>query len=782
DLSAGTYTIREVQQTGWVQKTVDPAPINIVESNTDVIDVDFGNREEADLSLTQTVSDTSIVVGDQIDFQVTLTNDGPATATGVNIQDLLPSGFSLISATSSLGTYDSGTGIWDVDSIASGSNATLTLTATVLDAASAADYTNVAEIIAADQFDPDSTVNNGDTTEDDYTSTLAPVVNLDLTKEFTSVTETIDTPGFVKQFIALPGEDVSFTITVANNGVADATDVLIHDDLTAVLPVGLNVQSLDTDGGTNLDVSGAGDNNAQTIEVLFDTIAAGQSKTITVNAKVSDDYVKRVNFSGTLGTSDPTTGDVNTALPEYYQTSFDGTLFFNLNVTKTLNQDIANFGYLNITSDAEVVSVNQNAVIPGSIKATGRLDVSTYDIQGALNNNQDFRMLSVENLTDPSGNPVSFFMNPDPDGGGSTYPYNNHSEFLPPGETGIAEFFGSWGKINDTAYLADLADWTALSADGDLSNTTDEQAVIDALYQFIQDGVYRRDNYNGGSFTFDNGTESQELNFEAGEFSPISDQTVSLVVTDAGVDYFDPNGVLVSSFVDLQTALDSFNFTDPTGVEVTLQDTSGDGLVQTRLQELSGFDFDANWFVQEFKVDANVTGVTFTSLNGPANLNLSFQDFQATGTIPTFTITGNNAIDTITGTNFNDSINGQNGADSLNGYKGNDTILGGNGGDLVNGGLGDDLLSGQEGQDTFVFGASFGNDTITDFESLDKLDFSELDLAVTDLDSNSDMVVDANDTLASLTNGNLMIDLTSLNGGTLELTGVTSVNMANVIL
>jgi uncharacterized repeat protein (TIGR01451 family) len=446
----------------------------------------------ADLSLNQTISNTPLLVGNQATFTLTLKNSGSANATGVKIKDLLPSGFSFVSATPSVGSYDSKTGIWNVGCIASRCNATLTLTGTVLNAASASAYTNIAEIIAANQKDPDSVVNNHNPHEDDYTSVLAPVVKLALDKKFTLVNQqpftnlkqAIDNnqDGIADQFIALPGDEVTFTITVSNNGFANATGVKIVDDLRQKLPIGLDFVSFsNVDGGTSIDT----DNNAQTVEVLFDKIAAGEAKTITVNAKVSTDYITPVHLSGRLGTINPATGDINTALPEYYETPFNGTFFLNYNVQKDVSQDRVNFGFLNIQSNAEIVAVN------GKITSSSRLDVSTYKLQGTLNNGQPFQVFSVENLNNPNNSNASFFLNPDPDSGSISlgYPYFNQSEFLPNGNTGIAGFTATWVKSNDPEYLADLADWNQLGTDGNLANIQDEQAVINSLAAFVQDGV-----------------------------------------------------------------------------------------------------------------------------------------------------------------------------------------------------------------------------------------------------------------------------------------------------
>ncbi|BAZ29862.1 hypothetical protein NIES4074_23090 [Cylindrospermum sp. NIES-4074] len=745
----------------------------------------------ADLSLTQTISNTALSVGNQATFTLTLNNGGSANATGVKVKDLLPSGFSFVSVTPSLGTYNNQTGIWNVGSIASGSNATLTLTGTVLNAASASAYTNVAEIIAANQFDPDSAVNNGDPTEDDYTSQLAPVGKLTLDKKFTLVNQQAFTDvkqaidnnadGIADQFIALPGDDVTFTLTVTNQGFANATGVKIFDDLRQQLPIGLKFLNFSNlDGGISIDT----DNNAQTIEVLFNSIAAGTSKTVTVNAKVSNDYITPVKWSGKLGTTEPGTSEINTALPEYYEATFNGTFFLNYNLQKGANAEKVNFDFLNITNSAEVVAVNGNTLNPGSITASSRLDVSTYKIEGTLNNGEQFKVFSVENLTNPNSSEPSFFFNPDPDSGSDStgYPYYNQSQFLQPGQTGVAAFLGTWIKSSDPQYLANLAAWLNLGADGDLSNTQDEQAVINALVDFINDGVYSRDLYSSGSFSFNNGTQTQKLTFEAGEISPIINNSVNLLVRDTGVFVTDNNGNSLSTFTDLQTALDSFNFANPTGINVTIQDSSGDGLIQTKLQKIGSSNFDKNWSIQDITVDSNVNQVIFVSGNASSNLDFSLQNIIAANPNTVFTLQGDNSIDKITGTRFNDVIQGLNGSDILFGFNGDDLIAGGNGSDIFTGGRGNDTLTGGSGADEFVFAANFGNDIITDFEGQDKINFSQLSITSGALDSNNDGIINANDYLADVINGNLKLDLTSLSGGSITLTGVNSVNLAAFIL
>jgi large repetitive protein len=84
----------------------------------------------------------------------------------------LPAGLTFVGSTQTQGTYNSGTGVWDVGTLASGASATLTLTATL---SATSPVTNTAEVSASDQFDPDSTPGNNVPGEDDQASvTVSP--------------------------------------------------------------------------------------------------------------------------------------------------------------------------------------------------------------------------------------------------------------------------------------------------------------------------------------------------------------------------------------------------------------------------------------------------------------------------------------------------------------------------------------------------------------------------------------------------------------------------------
>ena len=89
------------------------------------------------------------------------------------MRDTLPAGFSYTSS-SGAGTFNPATGVWNVGTLARGQSVSLDISGTVT-ATSGAVLTNRAEVSASNQVDPDSTPNNGVTTEDDYATSILTV-------------------------------------------------------------------------------------------------------------------------------------------------------------------------------------------------------------------------------------------------------------------------------------------------------------------------------------------------------------------------------------------------------------------------------------------------------------------------------------------------------------------------------------------------------------------------------------------------------------------------------
>ena len=128
---------------------------------------------------------------------------------------------------------------------------------------------------------------------------------------------------------------------------------------------------------------------------------------------------------------------------------------------------------------------------------------------------------------------------------------------------------------------------------------------------------------------------------------------------------------------------------------------------------------------------------------------------------------GDGGNDVIRGDSGDDEIYGGSGNDTLLGDAGADTIDGGSGNDFIAGGAGNDTLTGGSGADTFVFGGSSGDDTITDFNvAEDTIDLTML----------SEQIGYADLTITDVTGG-VTITHTAI-GGTITLTGVTAAQLS----
>ncbi|UTN02775.1 gliding motility-associated C-terminal domain-containing protein [Flavobacterium bizetiae] len=176
-------------------------------------------QQSSDLSLTKTVSNATPLVGTQVTFAIIVTNSGPQDNTGVQVTDLLPSGYTFNSYTVSTGAYNPNTGVWTVGNLVNGKFETLQVTATVN---ATGTYLNTAEITAANVTDPDSTPNNGVTTEDDYASAVTTPVNQ---SSDLSLTKTVSNP------TPLVGSQFIFEVVVSNSGPQNNTGVQVKDQL-----------------------------------------------------------------------------------------------------------------------------------------------------------------------------------------------------------------------------------------------------------------------------------------------------------------------------------------------------------------------------------------------------------------------------------------------------------------------------------------------------------------------------------------------------------------------
>lgn len=230
---------------------------------------------QVELQVTKVVNNASPPVGGSVQFTISLQNLGPSGATGVVLTDLLPSGFSFVSATPQGGTtYDPTTGFWTVGSLGNGATRTLVITATVNPSG---DFENTATISSTDQVDRDLTNNSASVTVNPQSANIA-------------VTKQVDNPS------PPVNGTVVFTVVTTNQGPSDATGVVVTD----LLPNGYHLVSSQAGTGSTYTPS--------TGEWAMGSLLKGNSTTLRLTATVNPSG----SYSNTAGVTHSDQPDLDT--------------------------------------------------------------------------------------------------------------------------------------------------------------------------------------------------------------------------------------------------------------------------------------------------------------------------------------------------------------------------------------------------------------------------------------------------------------------------------------
>ena len=239
----------------------------------------FKNVDVPEITPKKDVNNTTPNFGDNVNYTVTVTNDGIGDAKDVVVRDILGEGLTFVDATGNY-SFDevTRTVTWIVD-LAKGESKVFSVIATVVG------YGNVTN----------SLVVGNKTTG----------VNVTVPEIIPDKTANISNPNF--------GDNVNYTVTVTNDGIGDAKDVVVRD----VLGEGLKFVS--ATGNYTFDEA------TRTVTWIVD-LAKGESKVFSVIAIVSG----YGNVTNSLVVGNKTTG-VNVTVPE-------------INPDKTVDNEIPNFG------------------------------------------------------------------------------------------------------------------------------------------------------------------------------------------------------------------------------------------------------------------------------------------------------------------------------------------------------------------------------------------------------------------------------------------------------
>jgi uncharacterized repeat protein (TIGR01451 family) len=269
-LVAGAATITSTA-VGATPATPDPNPSNNSQNATSTL-----VNTSADLGITKTDSPDPVTAGSNLTYTITITNNGPSDAQNIVVSDTLPAALTFVSVSSTDASIACTTPPVGSAGLITCNKATLpvsgTATITLIgktnsNAAGGSIITNTATV-ASSTSDPGPTPNSATTTTTVNTSTT-----LSVTKS--------DSPDPV-----VAGTNLTYTITVSNNGPSDAQNVVLTD------PLPTNTTFVSVSGTGVFQPAGACTHNGATPGVVTcnatpgGILPAGQSATVTLVVKV----------------------------------------------------------------------------------------------------------------------------------------------------------------------------------------------------------------------------------------------------------------------------------------------------------------------------------------------------------------------------------------------------------------------------------------------------------------------------------------------------------------
>ncbi|MFZ9668322.1 MAG: hypothetical protein ACO3CR_00515, partial [Solirubrobacterales bacterium] len=247
----------------------------------------------ADLQLDKTVSPATVATGGRVLFTLVVRNNGPFTATGVDLDDTLPAGLTGVSATPSQGscpTISTATVSCSLGSIPSGGSATVEISAEV--STNDTTLTNDAEVVGT-QPDPYPGNNEAD-------------VSFEVAKSANVTIEKSAGPN------PTAGEAFTYTLAATNQGPSPASNAVVNETIpelfspTSISAPGFTCGPLPSAGG---ELSCAWQGN----------LAVGQTATVTINGILSPDsagvpVINTATVSSAEGRSDPEGGGSSTTV------------------------------------------------------------------------------------------------------------------------------------------------------------------------------------------------------------------------------------------------------------------------------------------------------------------------------------------------------------------------------------------------------------------------------------------------------------------------------------
>lgn len=270
-----TVTVRVAQATGAGVEVINGARVQTDQGCTDPDLCETTDIDHTQPEVTIVKNDHEVVVGDgqSLTYELTVTNHSGIEATDAVVTDELPAQLTFESASDG-GVFDAdaATVTWRLGTLEAGETRTVSITAKVTDVAAGDSITNVATI---------------DTAEGCFDAADCESTDIDHTPDV--VIEKDDHKLYV-----LPGEELTYDLTVRNRAEWSSTETVVSDPLPA------NVDFTSASDGAVYDKS------TRTVRWDLGTLEGHTERTVTVTVTVHDglsDGTEVVN-SATVSTAE----------------------------------------------------------------------------------------------------------------------------------------------------------------------------------------------------------------------------------------------------------------------------------------------------------------------------------------------------------------------------------------------------------------------------------------------------------------------------------------------
>jgi uncharacterized repeat protein (TIGR01451 family) len=646
-------------QTIHVDVTVDGDAGGTVQTNDasvfgSLTDPNSGNNKSEAEVLVRPLSDLSVTkdapasvrAGHQLTYTINYANDGPTDSANPNVvTDELPAGVAYVSDTGSCDTTNLPQLSCEVGPLADGASGSFQVTVEV-DTDTRGQIENAVSIDGPNNDqDPD---NNSDTADTDVGP---PLTDLEIQKS-------------ADPTVVDPGDPVSFTLTVTNNGPDDSPSELVTD----TLPLGLHYES---------DDAGCVTSALPKITCDVGPLASGDSTDIHIDttASLGAGGSTQLNDSSVSGPGEDTDTTNNKASAQVLVTPLS-----DLSVQKSVSDDEIRAGHeLTYTLDWDNAGPTDS---PPQTTITDTLPAGvTY--------------VSDDGGCDASAAPTVVCQ----------------LGAVANGDSGTIQIVVSVDQ-DTTGEVENTATIDGPNNDQDPSNNTD---TADTHVNPGLSDLRLQKTVPPGPFKV-----GEQIPYKLTVTNDGPDDAPQTVVTDtlpAGLAYVSDDAGCDTSALP-KVRCDLGKLADGASREVN---------ITTRLDSATGASIANTATVQSANEDPDPGDETSSATAGVADTGAKVKRSKCFFG-HRVTILGTNRPERIVGTPRRDVINGKGGNDVILGLGGNDLLCGGGGDDLIKGGdgddgvkgsLGDDLIRGNHGSD-WLRGAP-GNDRISGREGPDKL-------------------------------------------------------------